>query len=994
MERHTLNKNIFRVICISLIMIFMSISLGCGSTKKTKAELISLMAPENHGLSTGEFSVEPGMSETRGNVQISCPAGGSACTVTIAADGSVSYNTSGGQPTIMLATELLTLPANHGLTAGEISVQPGMSETRGNVDISCPAGGSICTITITDDGTASYIAAGGQPTIMPATESLTLPANHGLTAGEISVQPGMSETRGNVDISCPAGGSICTITITDDGTASYIAAGGQPTIMPATESLTLPTNHGLTAGEISVQPGMSETRGNVDISCPAGGSICTITITDDGTASYIAAGGQPTIMPATESLTLPANHGLTAGEISVQPGMSETRGNVDISCPPGGSVCTITITDDGTASYIAAGGQPTIMPATESLTLPANHGLTAGEISVQPGMSETRGNVDISCPPGGSICTITITNDGTASYIAAGGQPTVTPLPDRQIALGLSKSLSEPVYSNNANDISFDQSISNSQNIFAPITTALDRISGDPSTVASSDAAIKTFSSDGDGGYYVTFVVDDVEWTQHYTRENHVTEDGVFESMPEDNAPYWNNIWYENTGFTYFNVYAGVSGSLEPGVRPRFFFVAGVRTENLPTATAKYVGGMTGQIWRNANLSDMTRVRGTGFLTANFGQSTVTGEISRIEVRPETSGSYSILANNRFIVENGNIENSQFLLNLRGADSTSGLGDAQNSNEEIASIKGFDGNILGEFFGPQANEVGAVLNATRGDAVLIGYLGGRSPFNPTGPIEQANSAPINATVKRDFTSGSSSIEQSDESTRVESITSDGEGEIILTYLVDGTQYTVEFDDSNVDMHLNYNKNSNNREQWLWTISNGFTIPDFNHFNSYYFTSSESGGNIWPISIFVHGLQTDADNLPSEPATYLGRAWIDSWENCCVGYSARQSTKGNLSLTADFGESTISGLIDEIEHRFHSRNSFESFPDASAVISEGTIDGNLFNANLQGTGSIGGVSGQLSGAFYGPAAQEVGGVIKSTTTDSVGVGWFGGSRETQ
>ena len=869
MERHTLNKNIFRVICISLIMIFMSISLGCGSTKKTKAELISLMAPENHGLSTGEFSVEPGMSETRGNVQISCPAGGSACTVAIAADGSVSYNTSGGQPTIMLATESLALPTDHGLTAGEISVQPGMSETRGNVEISCPAGGSACTITITDDGTASYIVAGGQPTIMLATESLTLPTDHGLTAGETSVQPGMSETRGNVEISCPAGGSACTITITDDGTASYIVAGGQPTIMLATESLTLPTDHGLTAGETSVQPGMSEIRGNVKISCPAGGSACTVTFADDG----------------------------------------------------------------------------------------------------------------------------------TASYIVAGGQPTVTLLSVRQVRPGLSKSRSEPVYSNDANDIPFDQAISNSENIFAPITTALDRISGDPGTVASSDAAIKTISSDGDGGYYVTFVVDDEEWTQHYTRENHVTDDGAFESNPEDNAPFHNGMWLQDTRFTYFNVYGVASGSLDPNVRPRMSFIAGVKTENLPTGTARYDVEMLGRIWRNTNSSDRTHVHGLGVLRANFSQSTVSGEISNIIVRRQNSDSDSSLEDNQFKIEVGSIENGQFVAYLRGADSRPGSGDTQHSNEVISSIQGFDGNILGEFYGPQANEVGAVLNATRADAVLIGHLGGKNSFsnplfNPAEPIEQANSAPLNATVKRDITSGSSSVEQSDESTRVESITSDGEGGINLTYLVDGTQYTVEFDDSNVDMYLNYSKVSNGREQWLWTNTNGFTTPDFNHFNSYYFTSSESGGNNWPISVFVHGIQTDADNLPSEPATYLGSAWIDSWENCCVGFSQRQSTKGNLSLTADFGESTISGLIDEIEHRFHSRESFNPVPDASAVIGEGTIDGNLFNANLQGTGSINGVSGQISGAFYGPAAQEVGGVIKATTTDSVGVGWFGGSRETQ
>ena len=762
-----------------------------------------------------------------------------------------------------------------------------------------------------------------------------------------------------------------------------------------------PANHGLSAEKITVEAGMSEVHGNVEVSCPAGGSACTITVANDGSVSYSTGGGMPTVAPASVPLSSPMNHGLSTVEFSVEPGMSETRGNVEVSCPSGDNACTVTVTDDGSMNYSATGGIPTIMLVRAPLDLPSNHDLSSGEFTVEAGMTEAHGNVEVSCPSGDTACTVTVTADGMAVYGLSGSMPTFALLPVRQVKPGLSKSLNEPVYSNDANDIPFDQLILNSNNVFAPITTALDRISGDPSTATSSDTVIKAISGDGDGGYYVTFVIDGEEWTQHYTKEHYSSpdDDGFFEfaSKPEDNAPYYNIIWFEHTGFTYFNVFGGVSGSLDPNIRPRFYFIAGVKTENLPNGTAEYVGNMYGQIWRSDDSSDRTHVSGLGVLRADFDQSTVNGEISNIRVRPQNSDSYSSLEDNKFMIETGNITNSQFVANLIGTDSTSGSSGTQHSNEVISSIQGFDGNVLGEFYGPQANEVGAVLNASRGDAVLYGYMTG-DPFNPTGPLDQANSEPIDVTILRDFSEGNTSVRHTDDSTRVESIQSDGGSGIILTYLVDGDQYTVQFEDNDLVNTSTYNKVSNNRDQWLWSNTNGFSTPDFNYLNSYYFTSGVLDGTQYPLSVFVNGLQTDAENLPGGEATYLGRAWIDSWKDCCVSYRERASTKGNLSLIANFGESKISGSMDDIEYRRNASSSFISVPNANAVISEGTISGNQFNANLQGTGDMDEVSGQMSGAFYGPSAEEVGGVITTTsttsTTTSVGIGWFGGSREGQ
>ena len=130
-----------------------------------------------------------------------------------------------------------------------------------------------------------------------------------------------------------------------------------------------------------------------------------------------------------ESLSLPANHGLAAGMFTVAPGGSAEHGNVEVSCPAGGSACVVTVAADGTASYDRTGGVPSVMAAFGPWSLPANHGLLAGMITVAPGASAGHGNVVVSCPAGGGACVVTVAADGTASYDRTGGVPDVTAAP-------------------------------------------------------------------------------------------------------------------------------------------------------------------------------------------------------------------------------------------------------------------------------------------------------------------------------------------------------------------------------------------------------------------------------------------------------------------------------------------------------------------------------------------------------------------------------------
>ncbi len=62
-----------------------------------------LPLPSGHGLMAGQITVAAGASEEHGNVVVTCPAGGGACAVTVAADGTAVYDRTGGTPTFIFA---------------------------------------------------------------------------------------------------------------------------------------------------------------------------------------------------------------------------------------------------------------------------------------------------------------------------------------------------------------------------------------------------------------------------------------------------------------------------------------------------------------------------------------------------------------------------------------------------------------------------------------------------------------------------------------------------------------------------------------------------------------------------------------------------------------------------------------------------------------------------------------------------------------------------
>ena len=306
----------------------------------------ALSLPDNHGLALGRLTIQPGASEAHGNVVASCPAGGGACVIDLADDGSATYDQTGGVPTVTEARAMWELPADHRLAAGRFALEPGSSDTRGNVVVSCPAGGGACVVQVLTDGTATYSRTGGTPSVMPAYAMLSLPENHGLAVGRFTIQPGASGTRGNVAVSCPAGGNACVVEVAADDSATYSQTGGMPGIMAAHETWAVPENHGLAAGRFTIQPGASDIHGNVAVSCPAGGRPCVVNAAADGSATYSRIGGTPSIilsMPD-ELPGIPLQRAVHAAQAPIVDPIVEPDGNLHVGAdvaPPGAALTSM-----------------------------------------------------------------------------------------------------------------------------------------------------------------------------------------------------------------------------------------------------------------------------------------------------------------------------------------------------------------------------------------------------------------------------------------------------------------------------------------------------------------------------------------------------------------------------------------------------------------------------------------------------------------------------
>ena len=311
---------------------------------------------------------------------------------------------------------------------------------------------------------------------------------------------------------------------------------------------------------------------------------------------------------------------------------------------------------------------------------------------------------------------------------------------------GLARSLQPPRFAESGAD-TLSRLLPGGEEVFSTLSAAVwrdydSRSSAFPGT---GSAYVKSVSSDGEGGFRVTFVVDGRESLAHFPA--HRFRRTLFQGGSQDNLTGY-TVWSWTDSFAsgsdeaqeelrtdgpsyfdYFDINGWQAGTSGTG-NFRGFMTYGARTPpaNLPTGVAGYEGRLRGEIW-NANApgwGTQTWVRGTLRLQANFQDGRVSGRIDGLYFEPQGEARYALPDGNAVDIAGTPIGEARFAAEWSGSD-------ANRNAAPHETIWGFSGTLIGEFYGPEADEVGGVLSgrrsatATSPEQFLAAGFGGSQP---------------------------------------------------------------------------------------------------------------------------------------------------------------------------------------------------------------------------------------------------------------------------
>ena len=564
------------------------------------------------------------------------------------------------------------------------------------------------------------------------------------------------------------------------------------------------------------------------------------------------------------------------------------------------------------------------------------------------------------------------------------------------LPVGLFRSAAAPIHATDPQD-TLATLLPDAQNRFAPLSSTMQRNFGNPQSSELVDSTyITSISSDGNNGFRVTYVVDGQERMVHFEEADYDSQDVGFTKDVDGiaHALYARTDAFEgpdkNQGSSEFEYFDANLVFVSSPSR-RIFTTYGARTEaaNLPAGTADYLGRMESYN-HDRNSPDNAlriRVRGDLALNADFDASTLEGQIDRIRVRAADEAEYSTLpGTTRFAIEDGRIIDGQFAAALTGEDS--------NADADLdETVRGYEGDILGEFYGPSAEEVGGVLNAESEahDRVMHGWFGGKQRGTLDPRIPAGNLSILSALL--DWDENTETVRPSD--TQVTAVESDGAAGLYVTYSVDGAEHSIHLPRSDFDeRNAWYLTRVDNRHYYVWNLDGSFTEDDeeFSYFNvNGWFESNDA----WPPSDVTRGYivyGTPTETLPATgTAEYAGQIYAEAFatEEEEFGESRIRIRSDSLALTADFGQSTVGGTIDDIEVTAPGESDY-GVADGQFTFQNGRIADGRLTADLSGSQDLATYDIDVNGQFFGPAAAEVGGELRGANSaeGTVVQGWFG------
>ena len=381
------------------------------------------------------------------------------------------------------------------------------------------------------------------------------------------------------------------------------------------------------------------------------------------------------------------------------------------------------------------------------------------------------------------------------------------------------------------------------------------------------------------------------------------------------------------------------------------------RNNNLPAGSATYAGPFNAEnhAAEYSSFDDRSVMRGESRLTADFSASTLRGEIVNVRVLGPGESEYRRLPyTTSFSIGDGHIVDGQFTASVSGVDSDP-------SAAQDHTLRGFEGDILGEFYGPAAEEAGGVLRATRDsdNRVLIGSFGGKRAPELDPSVPAGDLSALSVVVDRDWVA--STVEPTD-TAEVTAIGSDGANGLHVTYRVDGVDRRIRLQDQvNSGPFGGFPLVARDADAiyYLADQTGSFLgTPEFDHFNVHdwgVLTLTDEGTDASTRRGFVvYGAPTDTTDLPGGTATYEGRVHLQAWLPDSPSNSTRIDGSGRLTLSVDFDAGTVGGAIDQLV--------VPDSPLTEVAIENGAIRGIELSADLRGAEAGARFDGALAGRF--------------------------------
>ena len=281
--------------------------------------------------------------------------------------------------------------------------------------------------------------------------------------------------------------------------------------------------------------------------------------------------------------------------------------------------------------------------------------------------------------------------------------------------------------------------------------------------------------------------------------------------------------------------------------------------------------------------------------------------------------------------------------------------------------------------------------------------------------------PLSVHVRRNFAEDERGVTSpEDDSAYIESVLRTSTGKIVVSYVLEGDRTSVDFETSNIASYDSiFGQTTHDGHVYGVQIYTDLGTDDDPAQRDYVATArwftyeSRPGVSPYDGTVFEifgsYGARTRTESLSalgsaSYEGNILGNIWDTGDPNRTTG---RDLIRGVLSLDANLDVGAISGQVGAFQRFDPDADSpaWEALADTNAFEVGGSISEGRFTADWEGLDSgdtpvedsVRGFTGTMLGEIYGPAGEEVGGVLRghrdatASTPEQILNGFFSAGR---